>query len=48
MGLVFFGLGVWSAVSGDNVFYSVGMLGLGAAQTIYYGRRYIQQKRART
>ncbi|WP_166788458.1 hypothetical protein [Cryobacterium sp. TMS1-13-1] len=34
LGLVFFGLGVWSAVSGDNVFYAVGMLGLGAAQTI--------------
>ena len=45
--LLFIALGVWSAASGDNVFYTIGLLGLGVAQTIFYGRRYIQQKRAR-
>ena len=29
--LLFITLGVWSAVSGDNVFYTIGLLGLGVA-----------------
>ena len=48
VGLLYLGLGVWSAVTPGNVLFTIGILGLGVIQTIYFGRRYLQQRRKRT
>ncbi|MBB5643528.1 hypothetical protein [Cryobacterium roopkundense] len=47
IGLFFIGLGVFSAVTSSNFWFTAALLGLGLVQTVYYGRRYVLQRRTR-
>ena len=45
LGLFFIGIGVWTALSGSNIWLAAGYAGLGITQTVYFGRRYRYKRR---
>ncbi|WP_104128250.1 hypothetical protein [Cryobacterium sp. Y57] len=44
-GLFFIGLGVWTALSGSNIWLAAGYAGLGITQAVCFERRYLRKRR---